>query len=616
NHYHVGNRHEPYTPGIRRQFQLQPDMTSNVQKALLPPEITQQIASYCGYREKRDLAYTCRSFFNAVTPVIWEGVRGVEAVFKLIPGVKFLVGHTAYKGKHKLYKSIILDESLLDADWTRYWYYAPFIHHITPFAAPEGGIDATLHVSGWRFLFMKLQGRVLLPNLRSLHTQGLYFFSYFDRLAWFVLLLSPSLQKLNLDDISLGLDNNLPATRPLSLFLGAISKSSVADSSCIVATRDQWHPSEQTLASLSQGKYPEGSFWFSNMPAPTGLRDLEITMHSPLTLWDELYIIGSLPCLERLETIFSMGGFSRAVTYNMKETPFPSSLFPSLRTLSLKGASHVDLFRWVWSLKPMVSELSSAHINVPDFESNPQWLAVKFAQLIHDNSPNLISLSTNINHAPYEMGALEIACELLSTIPLQALTLDCDSIKKVGDYPSAYSRSTFHHLRRLDISPEFNTSDWATLPKIAKAFPNLEYLNITSSVESESYEPLDTNCINHMAFQPIDIQIFVYYPESSPTKGEGQWENIQADITNFLTAVWPNVTVVIDSSRPYSIVASLDSPVNYLETTAQHDPVHFPADNQVSRIRDGSARCFGLFSCFSRGFLGFRTFAFKDRDFC
>ncbi|CAE6384362.1 unnamed protein product [Rhizoctonia solani] len=507
-------------------------MMSNVQQVLLLPEIIQKTASYCGYREQRDLAYTCRWFFSLVAPVIWKEVRGVETVIKLIPGAKVSKLYNTRRYEEAHHRNIILDESILNADWTRYWYYAPFVRHIMLSSSLQGHMGAIIQVWGWRFLFMKLQGSVLLPNLRNLDTQGLYFSSHFDRLACFVLLLSPSLQKLSLHDMSpAGPANGLPATRPLSLLLGAISKSSVADSSRIVATRDQWHPSEETLASLSPSEYPEGSFWFSNLSAPTGLRDLEITLLSPSTLWDEFCIIGFLPFLERLKTYFYID-FSKEVKYNLKTTTLPPGLFPSLRALSLNNTSHVDLFRWTWSLKTMVSRLSSAHIDLPNFGSNCQSLMVNFAQLIHDNSPSLMDLSLGLIYASREMGALEIACELLSTIPLQALTLKLDYRSvKVGDYPSAYSESTFHHLRRLHISSEFNTSDWATLPKIAKAFPNLEYLNITSSDESESYEPLDISCIDHTAFQPINIQILAQYVERSSREDEGKWEIIRPDIT-------------------------------------------------------------------------------------
>ncbi|CAE6478837.1 hypothetical protein ACGC1H_003069 [Rhizoctonia solani] len=554
-------------------------MTLNAQKALLPPEITQQIASYCGYREQRDLAYTCRWLFSSVTPVIWKEVHGVEIVFKLITGVKVTKGYTPNEGDHNIFKDIIFDESLLDVDWARYWYYAPFIHHITLFSGPEGDTDANLHVSGWRFLFMKLQGSVLLPNLRSLNTQGLYFASHFDCLAWIVLLLSPSLQKLNLDDVAFDLGLSPPTMRPLSLFLGAVSNSLLVDSSRIIATQDEWHPSEQTLASLFPSEYPEGSFWFSNLSAPAGLRDLEITLLSPSTLWDELYIIGSLPLLVQLQTTFCMEGFTNEAKYNLSVTPLPSSLFPSLRTLNLKGASHIDLFHWLWRLKPMVSGLSSAHINVPDFGSNRQWLAVNFAQLIHDNSPNLIDLSINLNPASNEMGALEIACELLSTVPLQALTFDWFFVR-AGDYTTTHSNSTFYHLRRLNISATFHPSDWAILPKIAKAFPNLEHLGITLSIQLESYEPLAVGCINHMTFQPIDIDITLYCYENSPISDEEQWKNIRNDITNFLKSIWSTSSIAIDSSHPYYYVLP-DSTAHSPATTVQDEPVHVPADDQA-----------------------------------
>ncbi|CAE6497068.1 unnamed protein product [Rhizoctonia solani] len=78
-------------------------MTSNVQKALLLSEIVQQITSYCGYREQRDLAYTCRWLFSLVTPVIWKEVSGVETVIKLIPGAKVSEGYNTRRYSVKAY---------------------------------------------------------------------------------------------------------------------------------------------------------------------------------------------------------------------------------------------------------------------------------------------------------------------------------------------------------------------------------------------------------------------------------------------------------------------------------------------------------------------------------
>ncbi|KDN35140.1 hypothetical protein RSAG8_11828, partial [Rhizoctonia solani AG-8 WAC10335] len=586
---------------------LQLDMTLNVRKPLLPTEITQYIASYCGYREQRDLAYTCRWFFDSVTPVIWKEVHGVDIIMKLIPGVQVTISYRAEEGEFDVLKYIILDESLLAEDWSRYWYYAPFVQRITPFSSLYDGMDATLHVQGWRFLFMKLEGSILLPNLRNLDTNGIFHSSYFDRLAWFVLLLSPSLQGSTLEDISLGLDSNLPPTRPLSLLLGAISKSSLGNSSRISVARDEWHPSEQMLASLFPSKYPEGSFWFSNVSTPTGLRDLKITLLSPSTLWDELCTIGSLPLLEGLEVVFPMHSFSSEDKYNLKETPLPSSLFPSLRRLNLKGASNVNLFRWVWGLKPMVSGLSSAHINTPNFESNRQSLAVNFAQPIRNNSPNLSDLSINMHTSSDGMGVLEVTCELLSVVPLKVLKFDWFT-GNLGSFPTAHSGSTFPHLRRLDISPAFHLPDWASLPKIAKAFPNLEYLRIKSSTQSESYKPLDVDCIDHMAFQSIELQISVSCTERGPARDEEKWGNIQHDITVYMTNIWPNASVAIDSSHPYYIVHPPDTTFHPSNTTVQDDFAHFPANIDVRISRDESANMYGdvflFLSCVLAWFFG------------
>ncbi|EUC65134.1 hypothetical protein RSOL_498750, partial [Rhizoctonia solani AG-3 Rhs1AP] len=82
-------------------------MMSNVQQVLLLPEIIQKTASYCGYREQRDLAYTCRWFFSLVAPVIWKEVRGVETVIKLIPGAKISKLYNTRRYEEAHHKNIV-----------------------------------------------------------------------------------------------------------------------------------------------------------------------------------------------------------------------------------------------------------------------------------------------------------------------------------------------------------------------------------------------------------------------------------------------------------------------------------------------------------------------------
>ncbi|KAG8750817.1 hypothetical protein FRC11_010028 [Ceratobasidium sp. 423] len=72
-------------------------MASSVRNPLLLPEIAQLIATFSGYREQRNLAYTSRRLFRPVIPIIWEEIRGVEILMKLIPGVKIVVKFEAEK---------------------------------------------------------------------------------------------------------------------------------------------------------------------------------------------------------------------------------------------------------------------------------------------------------------------------------------------------------------------------------------------------------------------------------------------------------------------------------------------------------------------------------------
>ncbi|KAG8685844.1 hypothetical protein FRC11_009952, partial [Ceratobasidium sp. 423] len=65
-------------------------MSLNVRNPLLLPELAQQVASYSGYREQRDLAYTCKRLFGLVIPFIWRKVDGVKIIMRLIPGVKVI----------------------------------------------------------------------------------------------------------------------------------------------------------------------------------------------------------------------------------------------------------------------------------------------------------------------------------------------------------------------------------------------------------------------------------------------------------------------------------------------------------------------------------------------
>ncbi|CAE6481544.1 unnamed protein product [Rhizoctonia solani] len=249
-------------------------------------------------------------------------------------------------------------------------------------------------------------------------------------------------------------------------------------------------------------------------------------------MWDDLCIIGQLPSLESLDVVPHYLISTSEIKPKFKAAPLPSTVFPSLRNFALKGVIGASLFRWIWRLKPMVSGLLSAYISLPDYGSNSKSLDANLAhgQLIHKNSPNLTVLTINISSTS-RVGALQIACELLSGVPVPTLVIKDWINGRVGDYPAAHSDSIFHHLRRLDLSTTFQPPNWATLPKIAKAFPNLEYLCMNPSTKWESYKPLDIGCISRTASQPIEIKLSVECTAYKETRDEEQWAYIRNDIT-------------------------------------------------------------------------------------
>ncbi|CAE6485529.1 unnamed protein product, partial [Rhizoctonia solani] len=250
-------------------------MTSNAQNPLLLPEIAQHIGSYAGYREQRDLAYTCKQLFGSVAPVIWKEIPDVRIIINLIPGVKLIEEpgsdmHMGGDGTEVIRMAMISDGSLLEEDWTRYWFYAPFVQHLTPFSCDD---IKYCSIKNPRFLFTKLNRGPLLPNLRELTFYGFFGHLRFDRLVWFALCLSPTLQRLSLVDISDDTKEDDMA-RPLWLLLGIIAKSFSASICNTPSNRVSWDPFEGMLASLCPSDYQEGLFLFDNLPAPTGLQYL------------------------------------------------------------------------------------------------------------------------------------------------------------------------------------------------------------------------------------------------------------------------------------------------------------------------------------------------------
>ncbi|CAE6402107.1 unnamed protein product [Rhizoctonia solani] len=517
--------------------------------ALTLPEIVQHIVSVSGYREQCKLAYTCKRLFDAVVPVIWRDLAGVHIVMKLIPGVNIAeeYSYSAY-GMVWGFKDITIDDTALAENWTRYWIYAPLVKHLTAFATRQCPRGETFRIQGWQFLLPKLQleGGTLLPNLLSLNTGLLAEFTHPEQLAWSALLLSPSIQRLHLHDLALETAIE-GAVRPLDLLLQGLPRSLPQDPSLSPPVRDKWQQPEATFASLFPSVYQAGSNWF-RIAALSDLRYLII--HSPgwpNEPWDELYVLGCLPRLEELQIDFLRSDISNKSQTNT--SPLPSSSFPSLRTLTLNSLPNRNVFFQISDLIPKVPRLSSVNLSVSGFILAPDDFADCWSQL--KRSPNLVDLSLTMDF--HNMGALHIAYKILSEKPLEALGIYS---RQMGEYPISYLDKAFPHLRRLNLMPPFELADWSVLPKIAKAFPNLELL----CMKPRGFNMVDTlgrlDTSGHLASQKIEIRLVhdSYQHEFLVNGREGGWNEAGNQVINFLRRIWPNAVVVPEWQDHYSTV--------------------------------------------------------------
>ncbi|CAE6535782.1 unnamed protein product [Rhizoctonia solani] len=480
-------------------------MTSSVRNPLLIPEIACHLASLRPY-QVRNLAYTCKSLFRLVVPVLWEEVCFVEKILCLIPGAKFEREPGTGENGQGLAKYVVLDETSVAEDWSRYWFYAPFVKRLLLFS-PQALNDGSLHVRGWHFLFLKLKDGPLLPNLRALDIAALHMHSSFEKLAWFTLFISPSLRQLDwYDGLNMQkIDPQLP-THPIYFFLAALSETFPNHPRNSLFTRYE-RLSEHTLALPYPSEYRQGHYCF-NMPDLSHLRELGVTVFpSPETIWDALCIIGCLPLLERLKLQFMINwdGEPGAGFDFDNIPPCLPTLFPSLRIFDLSGLHSNRLYRWIWGLKPMVSALSSACIEGCDSTSNPEEFNNNILQPIREASPDLTSLSIAVPDLPDTMNALEIACETLSQMRLKELELR--GLKGWGPYPTIHQASIFPHLRRLRLSILLELKWWQTLVNVAKALPNLEYLYIWPLIRTFEPRDLDDANVEYTSFQSIEIEV-------------------------------------------------------------------------------------------------------------
>ncbi|CAE6471226.1 unnamed protein product [Rhizoctonia solani] len=459
---------------------------------------------------------------------------------------------------------ITIDERSLAEDWSRYWIYAPLVRYMTICKAPSRRCN--LHIHGWHYLFLKQKQGPLLPNLLALETHALFPSSDFEVLAWSSIFLSSSLKALVAYHSCRQYEIYKHRSKyPTHTLLAIFSESLSADLKQNLSRKYELLP-ERTMASLGRDEYREGYNWINQLPSLTHLEELSIQVFRyPSQIFDALLIIGQLPLLERLmldilyEWTYEIGDDLKE-TYPLSSLPLP--LFPSLRGLSLnRNTSHYPkLLQWIWSLKPLVSGLTTILLDACGFRDSTEEFNNLVLQPLCDGSPNLTSLNY-VCQSNNKLSTLDIICGFVSQMQLKELKVHEDWITDLKVYPALYQGRVFPHLRRLHLPFLLGAQRLDLLAELAKALPNLEYLSISMAFDSswspeQSYSEKDFD-VDTVSFQSIRIEAEVHRNHKGRQIEGNEWkqwsiqelECLGQSGIRFLKAIWPNASLCIGISR-------------------------------------------------------------------
>ncbi|CAE6466439.1 unnamed protein product [Rhizoctonia solani] len=445
---------------------------SQPQNPLLIPEIAHWIYRISQQKDGHHLAQTCSHLFNSLIPLVWENVNGIEQLLALVVGTKISVDSDDNM------QIFMAHKPLTDEDLRRFKFYAPFIRHLSSFKIEK---YFRYRLRGWKPLLTALGNNPLLPNLRTLVFNTRPTTTMFEQQAWFMLLLSPSLRELYLTTTSSHRVLNASAAE---LFFKSVSTTllSITDSS---STSNQPPPPRRTITIRTESADVEDISWFTTVRDLANISKLVVSI-STLGA-GELSTIGLLPQLESLELDFDIIRDGES-TSSFTPRNLPDQAFPQLRHFGLRNLPDASCFHSIWSLKPLVSHLTSVALHFNKY----RWMSVltsdqilsDFIYPIGEKSPNLVNLA--IHPPEYEWNEAESSAPmfgLLSRLPLTGLRFAPMTPLHLS---IPHTTGKYYLLKRLEL-----TTSWievADIKSLAVVFPNLEYLAVQITMYPEDFQ--------------------------------------------------------------------------------------------------------------------------------
>ncbi|KAG8719378.1 hypothetical protein FRC08_002977 [Ceratobasidium sp. 394] len=479
------------------------------------PELVEEIARYSDPKTRRTLLLMNKSVLATILPLIWQNVRGVEHLLRLIKGADWSTSDAFATLNIKLPKKI--SKKAL----TRFKLYAPLVQHLEVF----NGRTPNYQLHNFKALLALSMSEPLLPNLRSLT-----FFNGRAPLSLMLLFISPSLVEYRMIYIILAPPRLLGPRR----------------ASAILSTLNRRCPALHTLELYAY--YTQYEHLNINRDEEylipvhdTVLTDFNTSILRNLST--SLFILGKLDDLrplshiERLEIFYN--DKNRTLTTILSK--FKGVEWSGLRHLSIYSLTNLESLTLLWDATTLVANLTSLIVELDDvfLRQGRVDLIGTFTTLLAERSPRLTDLSLHQCESPMQPRcnpALPIS--LITNLKLHKLVVhnDVTALGAPTDLSQHLSGRTFGWIKVIDWEPY--CVDLEVLQLFAQSMPNLDLLDIAINIPSGGVQETVPGG-GHQ--QMLRLHISHALHDWTAKKRDTDW----AGPSRFILSLWPNVDLRI-----------------------------------------------------------------------
>ncbi|CUA69821.1 hypothetical protein RSOLAG22IIIB_04074 [Rhizoctonia solani] len=420
------------------------------------PELVVLVCESAQPEDRARLLRVSKLFFYCTVPYIWNEIRGVTTLLKLIDGVTITSEKTDFVCSNTV---IELDEHL---DFTRFDFYAPLVHKLEVFHQRT----ETLTLNSWENLVAR--DKPLLPNLTRLSCREAPANQSHDSIIqWVNIFLTPDLVELRVPNPNGDICAMFAWLAPLlvSNMLQTVSTKCPSLKTLEVAPGTSSHnsPAIEFNVPLAAGLHEHIARFDSLRTLVTSAAALEPGM---------LVALSQLPKLEALSVVSS-----HQHEPMIRIQPLGPNAFPVLERLELRRLS-LSAITGLWYTPGLVSKLSSAVIAQPILdEFTPRNWAGELISHVCLQSPALQEFYLD----PYYYATQVVFLshdnlKLLEEqqVPLKRITL-CGTLvdRNVGVQDLARA---FPHLSVLRL-PSWRVT-WQEARDLVARLPNLHTLSV------------------------------------------------------------------------------------------------------------------------------------------